>query len=525
MPIHELLERLLGIARGAWRFRWLGALTAWFICAAGWAAVWLMPDTYESRARLFVDSESVLRPLLQGLAVNSDVMSQVNMVRAVVMSRDNLERVAKETGLADRATSRAEYETMIAGLPLAIELTPTSRDSTFEIAFRDTDPSMAQRVVESMLQSFVAGSSSLKVGDTEKATQFLEEQLKAQDAKMSRNEELLADFKRRNVGMLPAQNIDYYQRLQVETEALRALQAKMQQAEDKRKSLLAQLEGEEPTFGLIPSTSETGALDAQITALEKERDALLGPFTENHPRVTEKNQQIKQLEERRNAVRLQRQGRTAQPTSDPSQIAMRALDVNPVYQGMKTALSSIETEIAGLRTQIGQQQSVVSELRGRVDTMPKVEAEMTRLTRNVEMDRRLYNDLLQRKDSAQLSNDVQQSPGQVKVRTLDAPLVPRDPVSPPRALLITAILFLAVAVGTALAIVLNLLKPVFSSKNEIQGALGLPVIGSVQRFRPLGSGVLSGERLPIVFVMAMMVAAYVAVVFFTVIKPLGAPSP
>ena len=101
--MRENVLELLSQLRGGWRFRWVAVGVAWAIALAGWFAVALMPNQYEARAKIFVDTDSVLKPLLAGLAVTTDPVSQVNMMARVLMTRPNLEKVARETDLALRA--------------------------------------------------------------------------------------------------------------------------------------------------------------------------------------------------------------------------------------------------------------------------------------------------------------------------------------------------------------------------------------------------------------------------------------
>ena len=96
--MQEILAQLLLMLRGAWRYRWPALALAWAVALAGWLAVAVMPDRFEARTRVYVDTESLLKPLLEGIAVDRDVMSQVSMMQSVMKSRPNLEKVAPQDG-------------------------------------------------------------------------------------------------------------------------------------------------------------------------------------------------------------------------------------------------------------------------------------------------------------------------------------------------------------------------------------------------------------------------------------------
>ena len=136
--MQEFISQALTLLRGAWRYRWPAVATAWVLALAGWAAVQLIPDKYESRTQVYVDTESLLKPLLTGLAVNRDVMSQVAMMQTVLLSRPNLAKVAEKNDLFLKATTRREQEEVIDELAKKIQLSrPTgiSRqgDNTFVV--------------------------------------------------------------------------------------------------------------------------------------------------------------------------------------------------------------------------------------------------------------------------------------------------------------------------------------------------------------------------------------------------------
>ena len=77
--------------RAAWRRRWLGVIVAWLVCGAGWVGVYLIPNQYDSTARLFVDADAVLTPLLRGIAAESAPTTQLEILQRTLLSRPNME--------------------------------------------------------------------------------------------------------------------------------------------------------------------------------------------------------------------------------------------------------------------------------------------------------------------------------------------------------------------------------------------------------------------------------------------------
>jgi len=136
----ELLDQLLSHVKGAWRFRWPAVAVAWAVALLGWASVYMLKDIYESRTQVYVDAESVLAPLLRGLAVQPDVMGQVEMMQTLMLSRPNLERVARETDLFLDAKTPEQQAAVISGLQSKITLEQARRSNNFAIRYNDSDP-------------------------------------------------------------------------------------------------------------------------------------------------------------------------------------------------------------------------------------------------------------------------------------------------------------------------------------------------------------------------------------------------
>ncbi len=85
--------------RAAWRRRWIGVIIAWWICGLGWVGVYLVPNQFESSARLYVDADAILTPLLKGLAADSAPNSQLEVLQRTLLSRPNLEKLISKTDL------------------------------------------------------------------------------------------------------------------------------------------------------------------------------------------------------------------------------------------------------------------------------------------------------------------------------------------------------------------------------------------------------------------------------------------
>lgn len=486
--MQELFAQLLLILRGAWRYRWQALALTWFIALLGWFLVATIPDEFEARTEVYVDTESLLKPLLQGIAVNRDVMSQVAMMQAVMLSKPNLEKVARETDMFLDAPTRREQEQVVDELANRITLsssTPRGRrdpqGGTFSVAYNNEDPRVAYEVVQSLLDTFMEDSLGMKRSDAGVAQRFLQTQLNEYEQKLIAAENRLAEFKKSNVGLMPGAEGDYYQRLDAEMGQLEALRSRYRQVSERRNELERQLTGEEPTFGLMGGLGSGDPIDGQIAGYQARIDQLMVQYTEKHPEVVALQETIDRLREEK------RQGETVSPTLAPpgaggttsEDLLVRSLDMNPVYQNLKMSLSTADAELAELRGELASQEQKVGSLRSKVDAIPEVEAELSRLNRDYQVNKTQYDEMLQRLESARISEQADQSTENVKFRVIEPPIEPITPSGPQRAVMSTAVLFIALGAGIALAFLLQQLRPVFSTRDSVQQVTGLPVIGAV----------------------------------------------
>jgi polysaccharide chain length determinant protein (PEP-CTERM system associated) len=476
--LSELADFLRGMLWGCWRFRWTAIGVAWGVCLAGWTMVALMPDIHQASARVYIDTQSALRPLLQGLAVNSDVLTDVNMMERAIMSRPNLESLARETDLDVQAKDRSAFEALINQLQASIQLERDGKDIV-KISYQNHDAGKALAVVTALLNNFIEGSLGKNRSNSTSAEKFLVDKLKDYEARLNEAEGNLAEFKRKNVGLMPGQGSDYFASLQTEQAKLQQIDVKLRAARNRKAELQRQIEGEEPVFGLIPADEKadlaTSSEDRQIAQFEQQLAELRLKYTETHPDIVQIKRTIAELRAQK-AEAAAKAGLTTRRAYSP-------LDLNPVYQQMKLQLSQVEVDLAQLQAEYADQSAVVGSLRRKVDTVPAIEAELKRLTRDYDVTKTQYDELLRRVESARLSDDAEQSKSDITFRIIDPPAVPSTPVGPHRKLLMTGVLIFALLVGAALSVARNLMKPVFYTGKDLERRFGVPVIGAIRIVR------------------------------------------
>jgi polysaccharide chain length determinant protein (PEP-CTERM system associated) len=510
----DLLNDVSAHARGMWRFRWRAAIVAWMLCVVGWIAVYLMPPVYQANARVFVDTENAIKPLLQGIGSSSNVMNEVAVVIREMLSRPNLAEVARNSDLDLRVNTDEEFEKLIESLQKRIQV-DGNRDNIFSISFQDVDRDKAVSVVDSLVNTFVEKSLGADRSESTQAQFFLQDQIKEYEARLTMAEDRLASFKRDNVAYMPDQRGDYFARLQAAKGTFDSTQTRLQLALERRTELLRQLEGEEPVFGIMFGQSDGtdgGYASAKIRQLEAQLEELRLQYTDKHPRIGQILDTIELLKQQQVEEEL---------NSDSTSVAngpapINPLDINPVYQNMRIQLTNTDVEIATLRAELTQQRKVADELKTLVDTVPRVEAELGRLNRDYDVVKRKYEQLLAQLETANIGESAGQSIDDVQFRIIDPPFANTAPVGPQRQLFLAAVLIGALGCGGMLTFLLNQLHPVFFSGRDLTQASGLPVLGSVGLLATTRDKRKSyAARLSFVTVIALLVVSYSLVSAFS----------
>jgi polysaccharide chain length determinant protein (PEP-CTERM system associated) len=492
--MNALIEKVQSEMRGAWRFRRIALITAWGFCGLGWLVVLSLPDKFESSARVNVDTRTALRPLLQGIAVEQDVEAQLNLVKQTLLGRANLDKVASQVGLDSGVVTPSERNDLLDGLTKRITLAleaPTVRDpripnTLYRITYTDTNRDVALRVVDVLLNSFVEDTMGKDRASTASAERFLREQLADYDRRLADAETKLAEFKKRNFGLVPGAEGDHFSRLTTETQHVKRLEASIAVATSRRAELQRQLRGETPYVAPTETTStpqarrgqgaQTGGQDtaSRIQEAQARLDDLLLRFTDRHPDVIATRETLEQLKKR------QLEEIEALKRGDPGTAAIAGAVSNPVYQNIQLQMNQVDVDMAAMRSELADHRRNEADLRRMVDTAPEVEAEYSRLTRDYDVTKTQYNNMLERLEKARVSGDAEET-GVVRFNIVDPPSANFEPIFPNRPLLLVVVLVLGLALGAGIAYLQHMLRPVFSSERSLAEVTGLPVLGVVAR--------------------------------------------
>ncbi|PKO88750.1 MAG: chain length-determining protein [Betaproteobacteria bacterium HGW-Betaproteobacteria-12] len=471
--MEEILRQAQTILRATWKHRRLGMLVAWVVGAIAAGVILRIPDRYEASARIFVDTQSILKPLMSGLAVQPNVEQQVMMLSRTLISRPNVEKLVRMADLDLSIKGKAEQEALIEELSKGLKIQSVGRDNLYTLSYRDTEPAKAQRVVQALVSIFVESSLGNKREDSDSARKFIDEQIRNYETKLQEAETRLKDFKLRNIELQTADGKDSLGRLADTTAQLSQARLELREAENSRDAMKRQVLGEAGGADRDnPSGFAMPEIDSRIDAQKRNLDQLLQRYTEQHPDVINTRRVIKELEEqkRKEIAELRKAAAT-----NPALLA----GSGSASQEIRRALALADANIATLRTRVAEYESRIARQRELLKTMPQIEAEFTQLNRDYDIHKKNYEQLVSRRESAELSGDLEAAGSVVDFRLIDPPRASQKPVAPNRTLLFPLGLLLGLAAGLFAAFVASQLRPVFFEGKSLRDVTGLPLLGTV----------------------------------------------
>lgn len=481
----EILRQAIITLRGMWHYRWLGLAVAWIVAAFGIVAIILMPDKYEASTRIYVNTASILKPLMTGLTVLPNDDQQIAMLSRIVVSRPNVEKIVQMAGLDAQAKSKVDYEKIVDDVIKSLKIQGGGRDNIYVLTFRDVQPERATRVVQLFSSMFIESGHGGKASDTDAAKKFIDEQIASYEKKLQEAETRLKEFKLRSLGQASGEGMNYFARIAETSTLLERAQLELREAENTRDAFRRGLANEEPspaTGVAVPTVSSAmiSDVEARIDAMRRNLDVLLQKYTENHPDVIGVQRVIRELEEQRTQLfsARRKEGVPANPASFGN--GPRA------SEQLKVSLASAEAAVASLRARVAEYANRYAKLKASATMVPQLEAELAQLNRDYDVNKKNYESLVARRESASISGEMQSVSGVADFRLIDPPRVSPGPVAPNRRMLFPLALLAALAAGCAAAFVAREVRPAFYDGRALAEATGLPILGTVSMVENYG---------------------------------------
>ena len=474
-----LYDEILVILHGIWNRRWLALAVAWGVAMAGWLAVSLIPNSYESKARVYVSTQSLLEDKMGITQVQSQ--QQLDRLRQSLVSAENLEKVVRGTDLSQTISGPSDVAARIAALRENIKVVAQLDPSMIEISAASSDSSLsdgmnariAPQVVQKLIDIFQEANLSGDRTETRQSLTFLDAQIAGRGKQLAAAEQRRVEFAQRYMGLLPGAG-SISQRMDAARVEINTIDSQLVQAQSAVGAMSAQLAG---TPSTIAGMGAGGAPSAFAQAQSDLAGMRARGWTANHPDVIAMQRQV-------DALRRQGGGGGGGGSTP-----------NPAYGSLKAMQAERSATVAALQTRKNQIQGDLSAMSAKQTEEPGIAAEQEKLDRDYEVLKTQYDKLLADREEIRLRGDVKTETGAVQFRVIQPPSVPTAPTAPNRPLLLLAVLVIAVGVGVGAAFAMGQLRGTFPTAARLEKVAGLPVIGAITQARTPAQQLIAKQRL------------------------------
>ncbi len=461
----NIFDELRAALHSIWHRRMVALGVAWAVCLLGWVAVAMVPNSYESRARMLVQTDDVLSDKM-GLAV-SDRKQDVERIQQTLTSAVNLEKVIRATRLGEGINSPKDMESEVLWLGKRIKVV-SPQDNLFEITaglnsgnYSDAENArLAQEVVQKLIDRFKETSLAGNRGEMNQSLDFMNQQLNDRQKELQAIEQKKLALESQNPA-LAAGGVGAMQRVEAARAEMRGIDADLAAAQSALAAINGQLAG---TPQSLPGAGPTGGARSALAQAQGELASMRARgLTDNHPDVIAAKNQVAALR--------------AAAASDVGGGGMP----NPAYSSLQSIKAERQANVQALTARRAAVQNDLAQATAQQFSDPNMASEYQNVLRDYSVLKDQYDKLLQDREKLKLGTVVETERSGFKINVIDPPTSPRAPVAPNRPVLLAGVLFLGILLGAAVAFAVGHLRSTFATTAKLERAIGLPVLGAITR--------------------------------------------
>jgi succinoglycan biosynthesis transport protein ExoP len=459
----------------------------------------------------------------RGRQEKSYVDQYVTSLSDTVLARDNLKAALEKPGLpVALKPAEGEEQSDVIGrivdgarvdtvrVPVLDPDSGREREivSAFTVGYKSTDPEIAHSVALWLTKAFMQASRDILRERAQSSAQFYKAEGDQYAKQIGALESKLADFKGRNFGQLPeltGVNMGVMDRIEnelanVELQLSNLRQNRMffQAQLDQQKSqspdanLLATLEAEYAQKQAIydPDHPDLINLRRQIESLRRG-----GPAMADMPLAQQLEAQKAILSETRqrysadhpDVKRIQRQIESLQARIARGEKADTTLPATQSVQTLKTQINGVDTQIAGLQGRGTELRTKLDQIVKRVESTPEVEREYQSLTRDLQLARTKYDELLKSRMDAELTDSAIAGGRSDELRLVTPAALPSSPAKPGRLAIGAVGIILSVILALAAVVLTEAMDQSVRGSRDVKRVLSVAPLAVIPRIQDAAS--------------------------------------
>lgn len=428
------------------------------------------PKTYEASSTVFVEKSSIIEPLIKGVGVSSGIEESLQSLADSISSRNIIERVIKKLD-PDSKVMKQNDENLIQVIRknLKVTLGGPREANLFTISYTGRDPKVVRDLVNSIIGEYIEENQRYRRTDASEAYNFFGDQLMEYKGKLDDSDKAIRQFRERNPHMVPQSETNLIARLEGFQTARIEADIKVKELVRKHDSLQKQLSGEKELT--VAFVTKEGSPQERLSYLNNQLVLLMTKYTDSYPEVIKVKSEIEELKKHMTQPKDSRMEQSGSETAA----------MNPIYQQLKEELVKTDFEIESLRARSAELVRQQQEAQAILGRMPEEQEEWARLQRDRSVYQKIYDDLLQKHESAKVSENLERTNKGETFRVVDPAVLPKFPVTPNRVKMILMGIFFGIASALGAVFGLETIDRSFKDESSIEAQIGLPVLATIPR--------------------------------------------
>lgn len=432
-------ELIVAAKRELIKFRFLAVFISIILFFAIYFIAFNWPQVFRSSAIITLDHTNVIEPLLRGAVGVTD--TEVNeRVADLMLSRRVIEAaIRKQADKTQQEYSPEQLEKLVRYFRenIMVEVQGNNRAVT-HVSFAAESASDAYENLKAIVTVFLEDRVAEKQKDSFEAYNFIDAQVRKYKSQLEEAEINLKHFKENSADVT---EFSVKKRIADLSSEVKNLEISIEESIAALKATKTQLEDESRFLSL---RTKVVALEARKTTLTEELDRLRLSFQDSYPDIVMIKSQIKEIDAEITAAMSTVKGSTA---GDISEL--------PLYEELRKQYSDAQLKLSTQKRRLISMNKLLDEERLLADEVAGNQAELSDLTRDYNVTKKHYEEMLVRKENAKLTMALNNEGQGENYKLAQPPVYPLKPegINPIIILLAAPIVALLAPVGLALAYV------------------------------------------------------------------------
>ena len=468
----------------------------------------MWPKRYKADSLIYVDNRSVIKPLMEGAAVTAESRDIARNAKEIILGSTIINKVLESGGWLKNNPSPVQIEQIVESVKTKTVIKKVG-DSLIRIEFRDQNPNRAYLTTKYMAENFINVGKTNKVEESRSAYDFIEKQAAEYLEKLTTVDAKIKKFLTENPDAAPGTQAKVTQRIENLKQKYEDTVLSLREAEIKKGSIQKQLSGE---AAMTISQSKEGNYRKRITEMEENLENSLLTYTETYPDVIRLKRQIEDMKANLQAEIKAREEAIGKAKKEGKTYLDSSIATNPIYQELRSSLSTSETDIATLDTRLVELKAMLDAEYERMRRIQEGDAMMQSLTRDYDVNQDIYQDLLKRRENARVSRSLDTQQKGSTFTILEAAKLPLRPFGLRfmHFAILGIILGLIVPIGTVYLIMLNDSK--IRSSRYLFEEMGISVLSEIpHHWKDSEKQALKSNYIRLVSIIFSVVVVYGAV--------------